>query len=149
MLSVLINTNLLEASRINNIERYFFTLSACLYSATKQKNTKIPGLKEDDTYPGDPEDGYGWKKLFIERMCSHFLEDFNLDVRILRLHNVYGLIETYAGGREKAPSAISRKIAEAKLNNKEAIDVWRDGEQTRSFMYIDDCIEGVLRIFFC
>ncbi len=148
MLSVLINTNLLEASRINNIERYFFTSSACVYNASKQKNTNIPGLKEDDAYPADPEDGYGWEKLFSERMCSHFFEDFNLDVRIVRLHNVYGPIGTYAGGREKAPAAICRKIAEAKLNNKDAIDVWGDGEQTRSFMYIDDCIEGVIRIFF-
>ena len=148
MLSVLINTNLLEASRVNNIERFFFTSSACVYNASKQKNTNIPGLKEEDAYPADPEDGYGWEKLFSERMCSHFFEDFNLDVRIVRLHNVYGPIGTYAGGREKAPAAICRKIANAKLNNKEIIDVWGDGEQTRSFMYIDDCIEGLLKIFF-
>ena len=148
MLSVLINTNLLNASRINKVKRYFFSSSACVYNANKQKKTFIQALKEKDAYPAEPEDGYGWEKLFSERMCRHFKEDFNLDVRIVRLHNVYGPFGTYDGGREKAPAAICRKISTAKVLKKKQITVWGDGKQTRSFMYIDDCIDGIFKIFF-
>ncbi len=148
MTSVLINTNLLRSSVINKVKRYLFSSSACVYNANKQKSLNNPGLKERDAYPADPEDGYGWEKLFSERMCRHYEEDYGLQVRIVRLHNVYGPFGTYAGGREKAPAAICRKIAEAKLKNNKKIDVWGDGKQTRSFMFIDDCIEGILKIFF-
>ncbi len=148
MTSVLINTNLLKASKKNKIKKFLFTSSACVYNAAKQKNTSNPGLKEEDAYPAQPEDGYGWEKLFSERMCRHFQEDYSLNVRVVRLHNVYGTHGTYAGGREKAPAAICRKIAEAKLKNKNVIDVWGDGKQTRSFMFIDDCIKGIFKIFF-
>ena len=148
MTSVLINTNLLKASKKNKIKKFLFTSSACVYNTAKQKNTSNPGLKEEDAYPAQPEDGYGWEKLFSERMCRHFQEDYSLNVRVVRLHNVYGTHGTYAGGREKAPAAICRKIAEAKLKNKNVIDVWGDGKQTRSFMFIDDCIKGIFKIFF-
>ena len=148
MLSVLINTNLLNASRINKVKRYFFSSSACVYNANKQKKTFIQALKEKDAYPAEHEDGYGWEKLFSERMCRHFKEDFNLDVRIVRLHNVYGPFGTYDGGREKAPAAICRKISTAKVLKKKQITVWGDGKQTRSFMYIDDCIDWIFKIFF-
>ncbi len=148
MTSVLINTNLLRASKINKVKKYFFSSSACVYNANKQKKANNPALKEEDAYPADPEDGYGWEKLFSERMCRHYEEDFGLKVRVVRLHNVYGPYGTYSGGREKAPAAICRKIAEAKIKNKKKIDVWGDGKQTRSFMFIDDCIEGILKIFF-
>ena len=147
MLSVLINTNLLRVSTENKIKKYLFSSSACVYNSEKQKNNFISGLKEEDAYPAMPEDGYGWEKLFSERMCRHFLEDFNLNVRLVRYHNVYGPLGTFDGGREKAPAALCRKIIEAKLNNIKEIEVWGDGEQTRSFMYIDDCIEGTLKIF--
>ena len=147
MLSVLINTNLLRACIKNNVDRYFFSSSACVYNAQKQKNTFIPGLKESDAYPAEPEDGYGWEKLFSERMCRHFSEDFGLETRVVRYHNVYGPMGTYDGGREKAPAAICRKIANAKINNLKEIEVWGDGEQTRSFMYIDDCLIGTKKIF--
>ena len=147
MLSVLINTNLLRASMANKISKYFFSSSACVYNGSKQSKNFIPGLKEEDAYPADPEDGYGWEKLFSERMCRHFYEDFGLETRIVRYHNVYGPLGTYDGGREKAPAALCRKIVLAKLNNNKLIDVWGDGEQTRSFMFIDDCIEGTEKIF--
>ena len=147
MLSVLINTNLLRACLVNNVKKYFFSSSACVYNSTKQSEVFVPGLKESDAYPADPEDGYGWEKLFSERMCRHFYEDFNLETRVLRYHNVYGPLGTYDGGREKAPAALCRKIALAKMNKINQIDVWGDGEQTRSFMYIDDCIEGTKKIF--
>jgi GDP-D-mannose 3', 5'-epimerase len=147
MLSVLINTNLLRACLKHNIQKYFFSSSACVYNASKQKKTFVPGLKEDDAYPADPEDGYGWEKLFSERMCRHFQEDFGLETRVVRYHNVFGPIGTYDGGREKAPAALCRKIIEAKLNQQNSIDVWGDGKQTRSFMYIDDCIQGTRKIF--
>ena len=147
MLSVLINTNLLRASLKNNIKKYFFSSSACVYNASKQKEVFIEPLKEDDAYPADPEDGYGWEKLFSERMCRHFTEDFKLDTRVVRYHNVYGTFGTYDGGREKAPAAICRKIINAKQKKQDFIDVWGDGEQTRSFMFIDDCIEGTMKIF--
>ena len=147
MLSVLINTNLLRACLKNNINKYFFSSSACVYNASKQKEVFIPALKEIDAYPADPEDGYGWEKLFSERMCRHFTEDFNLDTRVLRYHNVYGPLGTFDGGREKAPAALCRKLIKAKLNNDKSIDVWGDGKQTRSFMFIDDCIYGTIKIF--
>jgi GDP-D-mannose 3',5'-epimerase len=147
MLSVLINTHLLQACLKNNIEKYFFSSSACVYNKDLQKNSFIKGLKEEDAYPADPEDGYGWEKLFSERMCRHFYEDFNVNIRIARYHNVYGPLGTFDGGREKAPAAICRKIAKCKIENKKKIEIWGDGEQTRSFLYIDDCIEGTLKLF--
>ena len=147
MLSVLINTNLLRSCVKNKVKKYFFSSSACVYNSKKQSNTFIAGLKEIDAYPADPEDGYGWEKLFSERMCRHFSEDFGLQTRIVRYHNVYGPLGTYDGGREKAPAAICRKIALAKINNINEIEVWGDGKQTRSFMYIDDCIKGTKMIF--
>ena len=147
MLSVLINTNLLRSCLVNKVKKYFFSSSACVYNASKQSEVFVPGLKETDAYPADPEDGYGWEKLFSERMCRHFNEDFGLDVRIVRYHNVYGPIGTYDGGREKAPAALCRKIALAKMNNDKIIDIWGDGEQTRSFMFIEDCIKGTEKIF--
>ena len=147
MLSVLINTNLLRACLVNKAKKYFFSSSACVYNATKQQTNFIPGLKEEDAYPAEPEDGYGWEKLFSERMCRHFTEDFGLETRVARYHNVYGPLGTYDGGREKAPAALCRKVIEAKLNNKRSIDVWGDGKQTRSFMFIKDCIIGTKMIF--
>ena len=147
MQSVLINTNLLIACKEHEIKKYFFSSSACAYNISKQQNTFIEGLKEEDAYPADPEDGYGWEKLFSERMCRHFSEDFRLDTRVVRYHNVYGPLGTYDGGREKAPAAICRKIINAKLNNLDKIDVWGDGNQTRSFLYISDCLEGTEKIF--
>jgi GDP-D-mannose 3',5'-epimerase len=147
MLSVLINTNLLRACKEKKIKRYLFSSSACVYNASKQKDTFIPGLKEEDAYPAMPEDGYGWEKLFSERMCRHFYEDFGVDVRIVRYHNVYGPMGTFDGGREKAPAALCRKVINAKINNENEVEVWGDGEQTRSFMFIDDCIKGTLKIF--
>jgi nucleoside-diphosphate-sugar epimerase len=146
MLSVLINTNLLLAARQEPVERYFFSSSACVYAAGKQLSSDVRPLKESDAYPADAEDGYGWEKLFSERMCRHFREDFGLTTRVARYHNVYGPYGTWTGGREKAPAAICRKVAEAKLSGRHEIEVWGDGEQTRSFMYVDDCIEGTLKI---
>jgi GDP-D-mannose 3', 5'-epimerase len=142
MLSVLINTHLLTASRDNNIESYFFASSACVYPDYRQQETNIEALKESDAYPAMAEDGYGWEKLFSERMCRHFREDFGLATHIGRYHNVYGPFGTWDGGREKAPAAIARKVALAKLTGNHEIEIWGDGEQTRSFMYIDDCLEG-------
>ena len=147
MLSVLINTNLLRACLINKVKKYFFSSSACVYNAAKQKEIFIPGLKEEDAYPAEPEDGYGWENLFSERMCRHFTEDFGLETRVIRYHNVYGPMGTYDGGREKAPAALCRKLILAKMNNDKDIEVWGDGEQTRSFMFIDDCLIGTQKIF--
>jgi GDP-D-mannose 3',5'-epimerase len=146
MLSVLINTHMLLAARETGVERFFFASSACVYSASKQTTTSNPGLREEDAYPAMPEDGYGWEKLFSERMCRHFTEDYGLETRVARYHNVYGPYGTFYGGREKAPAAICRKVIEAKLRGDNTIEVWGDGEQTRSFMYIDDCIEGTQRL---
>jgi nucleoside-diphosphate-sugar epimerase len=142
MLSVLINTHLLMAARDVGIERYFFSSSACVYNAEKQQSPDVVPLKEADAYPAMPEDGYGWEKLFSERMCRHFTEDFGLETRVARYHNVYGPHGTWRGGREKAPAAICRKVIHAKLTGEYEIDVWGDGHQTRSFMHIDDCIAG-------
>jgi len=146
MLSVLINTHLLEVARRFGCERFFYASSACVYAADKQTDPNNPGLKEDDAYPAQPEDGYGWEKLFSERMCRHFREDFGIATRVARFHNVYGPYGTWDGGREKAPAAITRKVIAAKLSGDRQIEIWGDGEQTRSFMYIDDCIEGIHRI---
>ena len=147
MLSVLVNTHLLMACRDHKIKKYFFSSSACAYNKDLQDKTDISGLKEDDAYPANPEDGYGWEKLFSERMCRHFLEDYGLDVKVARYHNIYGPHGTYDGGREKAPAALCRKIIYSEIEHKENIDVWGDGEQTRSFLYIDDCIEATLKLF--
>jgi GDP-D-mannose 3', 5'-epimerase len=142
MLSVLINTHLLMAARDQGVQRYFFSSSACVYAADKQKSADVEPLKEEDAYPAMPEDGYGWEKLFGERMCRHFMEDFGLETRVARYHNVYGPHGSWRGGREKAPAALCRKVAEAKLSGRHEIEIWGDGEQTRSFMYIDDCVYG-------
>ena len=147
MLSVLVNTNLLRAALINKCKKFFFSSSACVYNATKQNNVFIKGLKETDAYPADPEDGYGWEKLFSERMCRHFYEDFGLETRVARYHNIYGPFGTFDGGREKAPAAICRKIIKAKMKGERTIDVWGDGNQTRSFLFIDDCIKGTIKLF--
>ena len=147
MQSVLINTNLLITCKENKISKYFFSSSACAYNTTKQQEVFIDGLKEDDAYPADPEDGYGWEKLFSERMCRHFKEDYGMEVRVARYHNIYGPYGTFDGGREKAPAALCRKVINSKINKANTIDVWGDGKQTRTFLYIDDCIEGTLRLF--
>jgi GDP-D-mannose 3', 5'-epimerase len=146
MLSVLTSTHMLVAARDANVGRYFYSSSACVYPLHEQVNADVPGLKESDAYPAMAEDGYGWEKLFTERMCRHFLEDFGVQTRVARYHNVYGPDGTYDGGREKAPAALCRKIAQAELSGDREIEIWGDGEQTRSFMYIDDCIEGTLRV---
>jgi nucleoside-diphosphate-sugar epimerase len=146
MLSVLINTHLLEAADQAAVERYFFASSACVYAADKQTSPDVTALKESDAYPAMPEDGYGWEKLFSERMCRHFQEDFGLQTRVARYHNVYGENGTYSGGREKAPAAICRKVIEAKLSGRYEVEIWGDGRQTRSFMYITDCLYGTQRI---
>jgi nucleoside-diphosphate-sugar epimerase len=142
MLSVLINTHLLLAAHEQGVDRYFFASSACVYAADKQTSTDVLPLSEGDAYPAMPEDGYGWEKLFSERMCRHFTEDFGLATRVARYHNVYGPQGTYDGGREKAPAAICRKVIQAKLSGDHRIEIWGDGEQTRSFMYVDDCVYG-------
>ena len=142
MLSVLTNTHMLMAARQANVERFFFSSSACVYNGDKQTNPDVVALKEEDAYPALPEDGYGWEKLFSERMCRHFEEDYGLVSRVARYHNVYGPLGTYEGGREKAPAAMCRKVIEAKQTGKHEIEIWGDGHQTRSFMYIDDCTKG-------
>jgi nucleoside-diphosphate-sugar epimerase len=146
MLSVLINTHLLVASRDAGVTRYFYASSACVYNADKQATVDVAPLREEDAYPAMPEDGYGWEKLFSERMCRHFWEDYGLEARVARFHNVYGPHGTYEGGREKAPAAICRKVIEAKLSGNHSIEIWGDGTRTRSFQYIDDCLHGILAI---
>ena len=146
MQSVLINTNLLIACKEDKVKKYFFSSSACAYNKTKQQDVFIEGLKEEDAYPAEPEDGYGWEKLFSERMCRHFMEDYGIEVRIARYHNIYGPYGTYDGGREKAPAALCRKVIKAKKSNSNKIEVWGDGLQTRSFLYIDECIEATRRL---
>src|SRR5260221_10431405 len=146
MLSVLINTHLLMAARDAGAKRFFYSSSACVYNASKQIDPNMTALREEDAYPAMPEDGYGWEKLFSERMCRHFMEDFGLTTRVARFHNVYGPQGTYDGGREKAPAAICRKVIQAKLSGKHEIEIWGDGHQTRSFQYIDDCVLGTQKI---
>lgn len=146
MLSVLINTHLLMAAREAEVERYFYASSACVYAGDKQTSPDLTALKEADAYPAAPEDGYGWEKLFSERMCRHFAEDYGTRARVARYHNVYGPNGTYDGGREKAPAAICRKAIEARLSGRHEIEIWGDGGQTRSFMYISDCVYGTQRI---
>lgn len=146
MLSVLINTHLLMMARKYDVERYFYSSSACVYPDYRQNVSEVEPLKESDAYPAMPEDGYGWEKLFSERLCRHFFEDYGLNVRVARYHNVYGPHGTYKGGREKAPAAICRKVAHAKLTGDYTIEIWGDGKQTRSFMYIDDCVIGTQKI---
>jgi nucleoside-diphosphate-sugar epimerase len=146
MLSVLTNTHMLMAARENGVERFFYSSSACVYNGEKQTNPNVIALKESDAYPALPEDGYGWEKLFSERMCRHFEEDYGLQCRVARYHNVYGPLGTWTGGREKAPAAICRKVIEAKHSGSNQIEIWGDGKQTRSFMYIDDCTKGTQMI---
>jgi GDP-D-mannose 3',5'-epimerase len=146
MLSVLTNTHMLLAARDAGVERFFYSSSACVYNGEKQKDSNVTPLKEEDAYPALAEDGYGWEKLFSERMCRHFEEDFGLVCRVARYHNVYGPFGTWTGGREKAPAAICRKVIEAKTSGSNEIEIWGDGRQTRSFMYIDDCTQGTLMI---
>ena len=146
MLSVLINTNMLLAARKHGTQRFFYASSACVYNADRQQTFEAPSLKEEDAYPALAEDGYGWEKLFSERMCRHFREDFGLQTRVARFHNVYGPWGTWFGGREKAPAAICRKVIEAKVSGNRTIEIWGSGNQTRSFMFIDDCTEGIQKI---
>jgi GDP-D-mannose 3',5'-epimerase len=148
MISVLINTHLLIAAKECGIDRFFYASSACVYNGDKQTDPDNPGLKESDAYPALAEDGYGWEKLFSERMCRHFFEDYRIITRVARFHNVYGPHGTYDGGREKAPAAICRKVIDARMTGKKEIVIWGDGHQTRSFMYIDDCIKGIQDIMY-
>ncbi|HZP62132.1 MAG TPA: NAD-dependent epimerase/dehydratase family protein [Terriglobales bacterium] len=142
--NILINAQMLEASRQNGVGRFLFSSSACVYNQAKQKDPDVKPLTEADAYPADPEPGYGWEKLFAEELCHYYYKDYGLETRIVRFHNVYGPLGTYDGGKEKAPAAISRKVAMAQ--DGDAIEVWGDGEQTRSFMYVDDCVQGLIRI---
>src|SRR4051812_12384565 len=146
MLSVLINTHMLQAAREAGVERFYYSSSACVYNASKQQSADVVPLREEDAYPAMPEDGYGWEKLFSERMCRHFREDFGLPTRVARYHNVYGPQGTWEGGREKAPAAICRKVIEAVVRGDNTIEIWGDGQRTRSFMYIDDCVRGTIAI---
>ncbi len=146
MISVLINTHLLMAGKEQGVERHFYSSSACVYNVDLQRDPTVTALREADAYPALPEDGYGWEKLFSERMCRNFYDDFGTETRVVRYHNVYGPHGTYDGGREKAPAAICRKVATAKLEGTDEIEIWGDGEQTRSFMYIDDCLLGTTRV---
>lgn len=143
MLNVLINTHMLIAATEAKVKRFFYSSSACVYALDKQAQTNISALKESDAYPAMPEDGYGWEKLFSERMCRHFREDFALETRVARFHNVYGPYGEYRGGREKAPAAIIRKVIEAKNTKNKEIEIWGDGKQSRTFMYVDDCVKGI------
>jgi nucleoside-diphosphate-sugar epimerase len=142
--NVLINIHMLEAARLNGIQRYLYTSSACIYPGYKQTSADVTPLKEADAYPADPEDGYGWEKLFSERQCRHYTEDYGLETRVVRFHNIFGPLGTYDGGREKSPAAICRKVALVADGGE--IEVWGDGEQTRSYCYIDDCVEGIYRL---
>jgi nucleoside-diphosphate-sugar epimerase len=142
----LINLHTLEAARESNVSRYFFTSSACIYPEHLQETTNVVPLKEEDAYPADPQDAYGWEKLISERLCMHYREEYGLETRTVRFHNIFGENGTWQGGREKAPAALCRKIALAKLTGEHQIEIWGDGEQTRSFCYIDDCVEGIYRL---
>ena len=142
--NILINAHMLEAARQNGVKRFLFSSSACVYNQSKQKDPEVKPLREEDAYPADPEPGYGWEKLFAEELCRYYYKDYGLETRIVRFHNVYGPLGTYEGGKEKAPAAISRKVAAAAAGGE--IEIWGDGEQTRSFMLVDDCVEGLIRI---
>jgi nucleoside-diphosphate-sugar epimerase len=142
--NILINAHMPEASRLNGVQRYLFSSSACVYAQSKQKSPEVTPLKEEDAFPAEPEPGYGWEKLYAEELCRYYWQDYKFETRIVRFHNVYGPLGTYDGGKEKAPAAISRKVALA--SDPGEIEVWGDGEQTRSFMYVDDCVEGLIRI---
>ena len=142
--NVLINAHMLEASRLQGVQRFLFSSSACVYAQSKQTNAEVTPLREEDAYPADPEPGYGWEKLYAEQLCRYYSLDHNLETRVVRFHNVYGPLGSFEGGREKAPAAVCRKVALAKGD--EAIEIWGDGEQTRSFMYVDDCVEGLIRL---
>jgi nucleoside-diphosphate-sugar epimerase len=142
--NVLINSHMLEASHLNGAQRYFYSSSACIYPQGIQQDSDVTPLKESDAYPADPEEGYGWEKLYTEKLCEYYRNDFGLETRVARFHNVYGPLGTYDGGREKAPAALCRKIAAA--NDGDEIEIWGDGAQTRSFMFIDDCIDGIMRL---
>lgn len=144
--NILISTHTLDAARVNRVQRYFYTSSACVYPEYKQLETNATPLKESDVYPAAPQDAYGWEKLVTERLCMHYQEDYGIETRTVRFHNIFGPLGTWQGGREKAPAAISRKIAIAKLLSQSEIEIWGDGEQTRSFCYIDDCVEGIYRL---
>jgi len=142
----LINTHTLDAARVNGVNRYFYTSSACVYPEFKQTEANVVPLKEEDAYPAMPQDAYGWEKLVMERLCTHYREDYGLETRIVRFHNIYGAYGTWDGGREKAPAAMCRKIAAAKLTGKREIEMWGDGEQKRPFCHIEDCLEGIYRL---
>jgi GDP-D-mannose 3',5'-epimerase len=142
--NILINAHMLEAAKQNDVKRYLFSSSACVYAQSKQKNAEVTALKEEDAYPADPEPGYGWEKLFAEELCRYYYHDYKFETRIVRFHNVYGPLGTYDGGKEKSPAAISRKVAKAADGG--TIEIWGDGEQTRSYMYVDDCVEGLIRL---
>lgn len=142
----LINLHTLEAARINGVKRYLYTSSACVYPEYRQIDTNVVPLREEDAYPAQPQDAYGWEKLVTERLCAHYREDYGLETRIARFHNIFGPLGTWDGGREKAPAAICRKVAIAKLTNNPSIEIWGDGEQTRSFCYIDDCVAGIHKL---
>jgi nucleoside-diphosphate-sugar epimerase len=144
--NALINIHTLEAARMNAVKRYLFTSSACVYPEYKQTETDVVPLKEEDAYPAEPQDAYGWEKLIVERICNHYYEDYNLETRIIRFHNIFGPLGTWEGGREKAPAALCRKIAIAKLTGNHEIEIWGDGKQTRSFCYIDDCLRGLFML---
>jgi len=142
--NILINAHMLEASKQNGVQKFLFSSSACVYAQYKQKTPDLVPLKEEDAYPADPEPGYGWEKLFAEELCRYYYHDYKFETRIVRFHNVYGPLGTYDGGKEKSPAAISRKVAQAKNNG--SIEIWGDGDQTRSYMYVDDCVEGLIRL---
>jgi GDP-D-mannose 3',5'-epimerase len=144
--NALINLHTLEAARLNGVRRYLYTSSACIYPEYLQTDTEVTPLKEEDAYPAQPQDAYGWEKLVTERLCHHYAEDYGIETRVVRFHNIFGPLGTWDGGREKAPAALSRKIARAKLLGQDEIEIWGDGEQTRSFCYIDDCVEGIVRL---
>jgi nucleoside-diphosphate-sugar epimerase len=144
--NILISTHTLEAARHNGVGRYLYTSSACIYPEYRQQTADVQPLKESDAFPAQPQDAYGWEKLITERLCSHYAEDYGIDTRIVRFHNIFGPLGTWDGGREKAPAALCRKVAVAKLTGAHEIDIWGDGEQTRSFCYIDDCVEGLQRL---
>lgn len=144
--NAVINLNTLEAARVNKVKRFFYSSSACIYPEYKQEKADILPLKEEDAYPAQPQDAYGWEKLFSELLAKYYSEDYKIETRVARFHNIFGPLGTWDGGREKAPAAISRKVAEAKLTNNKEIEIWGDGKQTRSFCYIDDCVIGIYKL---